>query len=175
MIPFARSLLAHGNLQSAELSARAAYCASNLVELGVFHAHDIHPGNRLRRSGRAVPRSLGRHGPGCDRDFSNGGGNGSGKSLGLLGASWGFRRWGIDELNSTDGQKSRAAATIFANVTPTAVPLPAGGLLLLGAMGGLAALRRRKTAAGQDPCLGSVPAHREICEKGGWGESERVG
>lgn len=32
-----------------------------------------------------------------------------------------------------------------ANVAP--VPLPAGGLLLLGAMGGLAALRRRKAAA----------------------------
>jgi hypothetical protein len=27
-----------------------------------------------------------------------------------------------------------------------AVPLPAGGLLLLGALGGFAALRRRKTA-----------------------------
>lgn len=32
------------------------------------------------------------------------------------------------------------------NVSIAAVPVPAGGLLLLGALGGLAALRRRKTA-----------------------------
>jgi hypothetical protein len=31
------------------------------------------------------------------------------------------------------------------NVSIAAVPVPAGGLLLLGALGGLAALRRRKT------------------------------
>ena len=31
-------------------------------------------------------------------------------------------------------------------VTVSSVPLPAGGLLLLGALGGIAALRRRKTA-----------------------------
>ena len=30
------------------------------------------------------------------------------------------------------------------SVTPAAIPLPAGGLLLLGALGGVAALRRRK-------------------------------
>ncbi|MGV8954169.1 MAG: VPLPA-CTERM sorting domain-containing protein, partial [Cypionkella sp.] len=30
------------------------------------------------------------------------------------------------------------------SVTPATIPLPAGGLLLLGALGGVAALRRRK-------------------------------
>lgn len=35
---------------------------------------------------------------------------------------------------------------VLSSVTLSAVPLPAGGLLLLGALGGFAALRRRKTA-----------------------------
>ncbi len=35
---------------------------------------------------------------------------------------------------------------VLTSVTLAAVPLPAGGLLLLGALGGFAALRRRKTA-----------------------------
>jgi hypothetical protein len=35
---------------------------------------------------------------------------------------------------------------VIDNVSLAAVPVPAGGLLLLGALGGLAALRRRKTA-----------------------------
>ncbi|MEO7380117.1 MAG: VPLPA-CTERM sorting domain-containing protein [Paracoccaceae bacterium] len=47
-------------------------------------------------------------------------------------------------LNSTDGKKGRATAKIVAYVAPAAVPLPAGGLLLVGTLGGLAALRRRK-------------------------------
>ena len=34
----------------------------------------------------------------------------------------------------------------YANLTIAAVPLPAGGLLLLAALGGVAALRRRKAA-----------------------------
>lgn len=50
-------------------------------------------------------------------------------------------------LGSTDGKKGRSNATLFADIEPAAVPLPAGGLLLVGAIGGLAALRRRKGAA----------------------------
>lgn len=49
-------------------------------------------------------------------------------------------------LASKDGKKGRAAATIFANVETASVPLPAGGLLLMGALGGLAMMRRRKKA-----------------------------
>lgn len=46
---------------------------------------------------------------------------------------------------SNYGQKADVAAFEFA-VSPVPVPLPAGGLLLLGALGGIAALRRRKAA-----------------------------
>ena len=35
---------------------------------------------------------------------------------------------------------------VLSSVTLSAIPLPAGGLLLLGALGGIAALRRRKAA-----------------------------
>ncbi len=45
--------------------------------------------------------------------------------------------------NGNDGDNIGAVLT---SVTLAAVPLPAGGLLLLGALGGFAALRRRKTA-----------------------------
>ena len=52
-------------------------------------------------------------------------------------------------LNATDGILGKAYAGIAANIvtTPATVPVPAGGLLLVGALGGLAALRRRKAAA----------------------------
>ena len=49
-------------------------------------------------------------------------------------------------FNSFEMRSSRAAFE-YANLQVAAVPLPAGGLLLIGAMGGLAALRRRKAAA----------------------------
>ena len=45
----------------------------------------------------------------------------------------------------TTGQPDQGGPVID-NVVLSAVPLPAGGLLLIGALGGLAALRRRKTA-----------------------------
>ncbi|MEZ5755626.1 MAG: VPLPA-CTERM sorting domain-containing protein [Paracoccaceae bacterium] len=41
---------------------------------------------------------------------------------------------------------TRGGAFASFTVTPTVVPLPAAGLLLLGALGSLVALRRRKTA-----------------------------
>ncbi len=47
----------------------------------------------------------------------------------------------FDSFQFTSGQP----AFEFANLTATAVPLPATGLLLLGAFGGIAALRRRKS------------------------------
>lgn len=47
---------------------------------------------------------------------------------------------------SKDGMEGAAMASIFGEVDPAPVPLPAGGLLLLGAIGGLAAVRRRKAA-----------------------------
>jgi hypothetical protein len=49
-------------------------------------------------------------------------------------------------FNSFEMRSSQAAFE-YANLQVAAVPLPAGGLLLIGAMGGLAALRRRKAAA----------------------------
>ncbi len=50
-------------------------------------------------------------------------------------------------LSSTDGKKGSSYGKICANVDVSPVPLPAGGLMLLGAFGGLAALRRRKSGA----------------------------
>jgi hypothetical protein len=46
---------------------------------------------------------------------------------------------------SVDADLGRSTGTVFGTITP--VPLPAGGILLVGALGGLMALRRRKEAA----------------------------
>lgn len=51
-----------------------------------------------------------------------------------------------DTLKITFGDPSGGGRADI-DLTVAAVPLPAGGLLLLGALGGLAALRRRKQAA----------------------------
>jgi hypothetical protein len=46
---------------------------------------------------------------------------------------------------ATDGILGSSNGTIFGNTDVAPVPLPAGGLLLIGAMGGLTVLRRRKS------------------------------
>ena len=48
-------------------------------------------------------------------------------------------------VNSTDGILGAADLDVFSNFT--VVPLPAGGLLLLTALGGMAVVRRRRKAA----------------------------
>lgn len=47
---------------------------------------------------------------------------------------------------STDGKFGAASAEVYGNIDPAVIPLPAGGLLLIGALGGIALLRRRKEA-----------------------------
>lgn len=59
----------------------------------------------------------------------------------LAGQAFGF--W----TAATNGILGRSLTTIQGTITPSAVPVPAAGLLLVGALGGLAALRRRKAIA----------------------------
>ena len=47
----------------------------------------------------------------------------------------------------TSGTAADQGGPVLDNVRLSTVPLPAGGLLLLGALGGIAALRRRRKAA----------------------------
>lgn len=55
----------------------------------------------------------------------------------LAGQTWGFYAL------ATDGILGRSSTSVFGNVTP--IPLPAGAVLLLTALGGLAVARRRKS------------------------------
>lgn len=59
-------------------------------------------------------------------------------------ASESFAFWFSEFTPGTDKFKLASAELDVYGTAPTTVPLPAGGLMLLGAFGGLAALRRRK-------------------------------
>jgi len=62
----------------------------------------------------------------------------------------GSKFWNLSYLQSTDQPRHQnlvTAAPVPRQETPAPVPLPAAGLLLLGALGGLAAAQRRRTAA----------------------------
>lgn len=54
---------------------------------------------------------------------------------------------GSYDLSFVASENSDSLGGLIDNVSIAAVPVPAGGLLLLGALGGLAALRRRKAIA----------------------------
>jgi hypothetical protein len=68
---------------------------------------------------------------------------GTGNAIVDFTADFAFDRISFFSNEGTGG--TDIAAFEFA-IAPVPVPLPAGGLLLLGALGGIAALRRRKTA-----------------------------
>ncbi len=61
-------------------------------------------------------------------------------------------RWNISEQKCNrngcrDTPKALSHASVYYNGAPAPVPLPTAGLLLLGALGGLAALRRKRRSA----------------------------
>lgn len=49
--------------------------------------------------------------------------------------------------NDFNGEQSLSHMSLYGRLVPSQVPVPAAGLMLLGALGGLAALRRRRKAA----------------------------
>jgi hypothetical protein len=64
---------------------------------------------------------------------------------GILSGTWSI----IDPTCSKgcNGEQSLSHANVYGTLVPATVPLPAAGLLLIGALGGLAALRRRRNLA----------------------------
>ncbi len=65
----------------------------------------------------------------------------------LVTATYNVTSAGTYSLYFGAGSQSDSYGGFLDNIQLAAVPVPAGGLLLLGALGGLAALRRRKSAA----------------------------
>ncbi len=72
---------------------------------------------------------------------------------GILAGLWGFDDTqclpggGAPRPTGCNGTQSLSHGSLYGKLVPTAVPLPAAGLMLLGALGGLAALRRRRKVA----------------------------
>ncbi len=53
----------------------------------------------------------------------------------------------VDLINGGGNNPGLSNITLFGTATPTTIPLPATGLLLLGALGGLGLMRRRRSTA----------------------------
>ena len=70
------------------------------------------------------------------------------EALSGLSGTWSISEYGCTKKGvcSTKG-KALSHASVYYNGTPSAVPIPAAGILLLGGLGSLAALRRKRKIA----------------------------